>query len=687
MNVSPTSGSVVENVPTTVPAGAYSGTLVAEMSPTSTVIYTAVAADPDTSAPNKTITYSIKPGVGDAALVAINANTGAVTLLATANYEAKASYAFTVVATDGGSPALTAERSVTITVTDVNEAPVFTSGATGTVAENAPTSTVIYTAAATDADSTAPNNAIRYSIKPGVGDAALVSIEAATGQVRLLATADFETKPSYAFTVVATDGGNPALATELPVTVAVTNVPPAVVSVASPARSHKAGDTIQVTVTFSEPVFVTGVPQIGLTVGSTLRQAVYTGGSGTPTLQFGYVVAAGENDADGVVLAQSIVLSGSAAIRDGAGADAATTLPAVDTRGVLVDTVPPVLRSVTAPVPRIYASGEKLSFTVTFSEPMAVTGAPFLNLKVNNVVRRAVYDSGAGTARLVFSYTVAVGETAAAGKVVASGTSIQLPAGAAVADLAGNRPVAVAYAPPGTSGVKVDGVVPVAGSVTPPVAKTYRVGQPLVFQVAFSREVFVNGVPSLTLTVGQAIRSATYSGGAGTKVLSFRYVPVAGDLSTQGVAIGNQISLNNGRIRDAVGNPARLTLPSVNTRGVLVDAVPPTITGLTVPAAATYKKGQTLSFTVRFSEAMVVTGVPQLKAVIGTTVRNVAYVRGTGTNALVFSYVAVAGDRDTDGIVLESQIVLGTATITDRAGNPPASLRLPVVSTSGVKVG
>ena len=84
---------------------------------------------------------------------------------------------------------------------------------------------------------------------------------------------------------------------------------------------------------------------------------------------------------------------------------------------------------------------------------------------------------------------------------------------------------------------------------------------------------------------------------------------------------------------------------------------------------------------------MVVTGVPQLKAVIGTTVRNVAYVRGTGTNALVFSYVAVAGDRDTDGIVLESQIVLGTATITDRAGNPPASLRLPVVSTSGVKVG
>jgi hypothetical protein len=283
--------------------------------------------------------------------------------------------------------------------------------------------------------------------------------------------------------------------------------------------------------------------------------------------------------------------------------------------------------------------------------------------------------------------TVAGGETAAAGTVVATGRSIQLPAGAAVTDLAGNASVSLAYTPPGTSGVKVDGVVPVAASVTAPAATTYRTGQALVFKVNYSRVVFVNGVPQLTVSIGQSFRQAAYIGGSGTRSLSFRYTVAAGDLSVQGVVLSSTVALNSGLIRDAVGNPARLTLPAVNTRNVLVDAVPPSVTGLTIPAAATYKKGQTLSFTVTFSEAVLVTGVPRLQAVIGTTVRSIAYVRGTGTKSLVFSYTLQATDKDADGIALQSQIVLGTGTIRDRAGNPPAGLALPSVVTSGVKVG
>ena len=149
--------------------------------------------------------------------------------------------------------------------------------------------------------------------------------------------------------------------------------------------------------------------------------------------------------------------------------------------------------------------------------------------------------------------------------------------------------------------------------------------------------------------------------------------------------LGNQVSLNSGWIRDAVGNPARLILPAVNTRNVLVDAVPPRVTGLTIPAAATYKQGQTLSFTVTFSEPVVVTGAPRLQAVIGTSVRSMAYVRGTGTNSLVFSYKLQATDHDADGIELQSQIVPGTGAIRDRGGNPTI-LTLPSIGTSGVKV-
>ena len=42
------------------------------------------------------------------------------------------------------------ETTLTITIHGANDAPVFTSGATGTVAENAPVSTVAYDAAVTD---------------------------------------------------------------------------------------------------------------------------------------------------------------------------------------------------------------------------------------------------------------------------------------------------------------------------------------------------------------------------------------------------------------------------------------------------------------------------------------------------------------------------------------------------------
>jgi hypothetical protein len=81
--------------------------------------------------------------------------------------------------------------------------------------ENAPTSTVIYTATATDAI------AVTYSLSGD--DAALLNIDASTGVVTLKNSADFETKSSYSFTVTATDAlGNAS--TPQSVIVSVTDV-------------------------------------------------------------------------------------------------------------------------------------------------------------------------------------------------------------------------------------------------------------------------------------------------------------------------------------------------------------------------------------------------------------------------------------------------------------------------------
>ena len=186
---------------------------IAENAAITTVVYDANATD----AQNNTITFSL--GGADAALFAIDGATGVVTLRAPANFETRTSFAISVVATDNGSPAASTTQAVAVTVTNVNEAPVFTSGATATVAENAATSTVVYTAAATDPDA---GTTLTYSLSGA--DAALFAINSTTGVVTLLAPANFENRSSFAINVVATDNANPALQTAQAVAVSVTNV-------------------------------------------------------------------------------------------------------------------------------------------------------------------------------------------------------------------------------------------------------------------------------------------------------------------------------------------------------------------------------------------------------------------------------------------------------------------------------
>ncbi|MES2336511.1 MAG: cadherin domain-containing protein [Pseudomonadota bacterium] len=168
------------------------------------------------------ITYTL--GGADAALFTINATTGEVRFVNSPNFEVKPSYAITVTASsaaNGTTPAATATQAITISITNVNEAPSFANAtATATVAENAAITTPVFTAAATDPDA---NTTLTYTL--GGTDAAAFTINATTGAVSLRAPADFETKSSYTFTVTATDNATPALSSTVQtVTLNVTNV-------------------------------------------------------------------------------------------------------------------------------------------------------------------------------------------------------------------------------------------------------------------------------------------------------------------------------------------------------------------------------------------------------------------------------------------------------------------------------
>ena len=177
-----------------------------------TAVTTVTATDADL--PAQTLTYAIAGGA-DAALFAIDGNTGALTFLAPPDYEAPADangdnvYEVTVQVSDG---ALTDTQAISVTVQPVNDNnPVITSdggGATATVNVNE-NDTAVTTVTATDAD--LPAQTLTYSIAGGA-DAALFAIDGNTGALTFLAPPDFESPADangdnvYEVTVQVTDG-------------------------------------------------------------------------------------------------------------------------------------------------------------------------------------------------------------------------------------------------------------------------------------------------------------------------------------------------------------------------------------------------------------------------------------------------------------------------------------------------
>ncbi|WP_186289687.1 cadherin-like domain-containing protein [Methylomonas koyamae] len=106
---------------------------------------------------------------------------------------------FSVTVNDGALDSNT--LAATINYTAVNDnAPVISSGSSASVNENSAASTVVYTASGSDTD----GDSLSWSLSGT--DAALLSIDATTGEVTLNAAADYESKTSYSFNVVASDG-------------------------------------------------------------------------------------------------------------------------------------------------------------------------------------------------------------------------------------------------------------------------------------------------------------------------------------------------------------------------------------------------------------------------------------------------------------------------------------------------
>jgi large repetitive protein len=424
-----------------------------------------------------------------------------------------------------------------------------------------------------------------------------------------------------------------------------------VTSSAGSDNTYVAGDSIRVTVNFSEAVTVTGTPTISVLVGSTTRSATYISGSGTSALVFGYTVVAGDTDTDGVSVTVNSLDLGGGTINDSAGnASTLTQVAVAASTSHKVDT--------TAPTVTIAATSTTLrssqTSTLTFTLSEAST----------NFVEGDITFSGGTlssfTAVSGSSYTVVFTPTAN----TQSGSGSVSVAADKFTDAAGNNNTASS-----TTTITYDTQAPSVSIATS--ASTLKSGETstLTFTLSEASTNFVEG--DITLSGGTLSSFTAVSGTSYTVV----FTPTANTQSGTG-----SVSVAADKFTDAAENNNTASL----TTSFTYDTQLPTVSNVTSSSTnGTFTVGDSVSIQVAFNEAVTVSGTPRLTLETGSTDRAVDYVSGSGTTSLTFTYTVQTGDSSSDlDYVSTSSLALNGGSIVDAAGNA-ATLTLPAPSTTG----
>ncbi len=352
------------------------------------------------------------------------------------------------------------------------------------------------------------------------------------------------------------------------------------VSVATQADGRfEAGESVEATLVFAEPVAVEGVPTVAVTFGDVERRAAYVRGSGGDRLTFAYTLAEGEvwQGAPGLA-GDSLRLDGGSVSSAGGGLAAVLAHPEVEGAAA---TPPPSVAAVAvmsdAGSDATYGLGERIRVRVSFTGAVTVTGAPEIAIDMDPAewgTKRAVYERGSGSPTLIFVHEVVEPNISTQGIAVLADT-LDANGGAIVSTRTGAdallghvalahdpahkvdwrmSPPASSSGPPSVSGVSVVS--------SPASGDTYLLGETIRIRATFSEAVTVTGTPTLSIDMDPAEwgeKQAAYASGSGTSSLIFAHTVVEPNLSRQGIAVlADTLTLSGGTIRTAGGTDAAL---------------------------------------------------------------------------------------------------------------------------------
>ncbi|MBI2332833.1 MAG: lamin tail domain-containing protein, partial [Chloroflexi bacterium] len=390
---------------------------------------------------------------------------------------------------------------------------------------------------------------------------------------------------------------------------------------------------IDIQLEFSNIVTVTGTPTLLMEVGTTDRNAVYTGGSGTNVLTFNYTIQSGDNTNDlDYVSYNALSLNGGSII--GASGNATLILPRPGSPGSLsanediaIDntSVTPTLLSFTRQDPTSqYTNADELVFRVTFSEAVKDVGIADFVSSGYGLVDVVKVENGR-------MYDVTVSDGSYEGTVSISLSSLPPYS---ISDVYGNQ--LTFTLPPATNQIyEVD-------KTAPTVTIVQAVGQienpttlPINFTVTFDEEIDVNTFTTVDIRQNGTATGITWMITDSGDHKTFTLSAIASSNGTINPSIdADRVNDPAGNYNSSSGNPGCAS-PEPNNCVTYTDSVSPTVTINQSGTQLDPTSALPINFTVQFSEP------------INTAVFTTSDITQSGTAANVVWSITNSGDNKT----------------------------------------
>ena len=299
-----------------------------------------------------------------------------------------------------------------------------------------------------------------------------------------------------------------------------------------------------------------------------------------------------------------------------------------------------------------YGIGDAVEATVTFSEAVDITGTPQLELDFAGTAKAAACATGTNTTTMACEYEVVAGDVAAGGVAIGTnkltGGTIYATGSTTISADLDHAAVAI------DADHKVDGIRPTLVTTGSGAPTTSLDGTKVILK--FSETISDVDRTKITIGIGGGnVASTSAASAAGAEVEL--------DLST---VIDATVMLTVALDADAVvdgafnGNLAVAATPVINA---VVSATTPTVTGVALTSAPgsdnTYDIGDAVEATVTFSEAVDITGTPQLELDFAGTAKAAACATGTNTTTMACEYEVVAGDVAAGGVAIGTNKLTG----------------------------